>query len=349
MGHLTFLKITGGRAMKLSAQRLACLFSAWLAVSPLSGAEEQADLPPSHTVDPKLYATGFETAEGPALNREGDLFVANYRVNGTIGFIRGQRGREDDGAAGVFCDLREAEPLEGRQSRAAGLKVDGEGRLLVADYGAGRVLRVAADGKSAEVLADRCKRKRFNNIKDLALDAAGNIYFSDPGGSTVKNPVGSVYRYDIKTAEVTQLADDLVHPNGLGVTPDGKHFCVAEGQRYRILIFDLKDGKLANRRVLVDFPTETRGPIIGGATPPDGMVFDAAGRLYVAMSTGGVINVVDVPSGKLIRQYKAGGSWATNCHFHNGYLYVTVAAKEAVFRLKLGVEGYDYAEGERNE
>ena len=35
-------------------------------------------------------------------------------------------------------------------------------------------------------------------------------------------------------------------------------------------------------------------------------------------------------------------SGPTNCHFHGGYLYVTVAAKEAVFRLKLGVEGFDY-------
>lgn len=335
--------------MKLTALRLACLFAACqcahsrLAVAVLSGAEKQADLPASHTVDPRLYATGFEFAEGPALNRDGDLFVVNYRANGTIGRIRGQRDREDDGAAGIFCDLREAEPLEGRQSRANGLKVDGEGRLIVADYGAGRVLRIAADGKSAEVLADRCGGKRFNNINDVALDRGGNIYFTDPGGSSVKNPVGSVYRYDITTTKVTQLATGLVYPNGLGVTPDGKHLCVAESQRYRILIFDLKEGELANRRVLIDFPTETRGRIIGGAIPPGGMIFDAAGRLYVAMYTGGVINVVDVPTGKLIRQYEAGGDRATNCHFHGGYLYVTVAAKEAVFRLELGVEGYDYA------
>ena len=31
----------------------------------------------------------------------------------------------------------------------------------------------------------------------------------------------------------------------------------------------------------------------------------------------------------------AGGEKSTNCHFHGGYLYTTVAAKEAVFRLNL--------------
>jgi sugar lactone lactonase YvrE len=333
--------------MKLTTGRLACLFSVWLVFAGVGRAAEQADLPPTNSVEPELYATGFEFAEGPALNPvTGDLFVVNYRENGTIGRIKAA----PDGTAGILCDLREAEPLDGRQSRANGLKIDGEGRLIVADIGVGRILRISADGKSAEVLADRCEGKRFNAINDVALDRKGNIYFSDPGGSSVKKAIGSIYRYDIETTNVTRLATGLAYPNGLAVTPDGRHLCVAESQRYRILIFDLSEkGDLTNRRVLIDFPTETRGQIIGGATPPDGMIFDAAGRLYVAMSTGGVINVVEVPSGELIRQYKAGGDRATNCHFHGGYLYVTVAAKEAVFRLKLGVEGHDYAGSRKGE
>jgi hypothetical protein len=43
-----------------------------------------------------------------------------------------------------------------------------------------------------------------------------------------------------------------------------------------------------------------------------------------------------------LRQYSAGGTQATNCHFHGPYLYTTVAAKEAVFRLRLDVQGYEY-------
>ncbi len=326
--------------MRRTTRRLAFPLLVWSVVTAIGHGAEHADLPPTHSVQPELYATGFEFAEGPALNPAGDLFVANYRLIGTIGRIA------RDGTAGIFCDLRKAQPLEGKQSRANGLKVDAEGRLIVADAGAGRLLRVSADGKTVDVLADRCQGKRFDSINDVALDGKGNIYFSDPAGSSVKKPNGSIYRYDIRTAKVARLAADMAFPNGLGVTPDGKHLCVCESERYRILIFDLTEkGLLTNRRVLIDFPTETRGKIIGGATPPDGMIFDAAGRLYVAMFTGGVINVVEVPTGKLIRQYGAGGDRATNCHFHNGYLYVTVAAKEAVFRLKLGVEGYDYAGG----
>ena len=313
------------------------LLAPWLAVPVVGWAAQPADLPPSHSVRPELYATGFEFAEGPALDKAGDLFVANYRSNGNIGRIA------PDGTAGIFCELRELAPVEGRQPRANGLKVDSQDRLIAADSGAGRLLRIAADGQSTEVLADRWEGKRFNSINDVALDREGNIYFSDPGGSSAEEPIGSVFRYDIKTAKVSQLAKGLAFPGGLAVTPDQKHLCVAESQRYRILICDLTpEGKLANSRVLIELPAETRGKIIGGKFQPDGMIFDAAGRLYQAMWTGGVINVVEVPSGKLLRQYDAGGSQATNCHFHDGWLYVTVASKEAVFRLKLGVKGFDY-------
>ena len=56
-------------------------------IGPLRWAGEHPDLPPSHGVKPELYATGFEFAEGPALDRDGNLYVVNYRNNGTIGRI----------------------------------------------------------------------------------------------------------------------------------------------------------------------------------------------------------------------------------------------------------------------
>ncbi|HUY93290.1 MAG TPA: SMP-30/gluconolactonase/LRE family protein [Pirellulales bacterium] len=76
---------------------------------------------------------------------------------------------------------------------------------------------------------------------------------------------------------------------------------------------------------------------------PDGFVFDEFGRLYLGMWTGAVVHAIEVPSGKLLATYQAGGSQATNVHFFNGDLYVTVAAKEAVFKLPLGIRGWQYS------
>jgi len=307
----------------------------WIGAAWLSAADVP-ELPPSHSVQPELYATGFEFAEGPAFDRDGNLFVVNYRGNGNIGRIA------KDGTASVWCVLDALAPIEGQRSQANGIKVDSEGRLVVADAGGGRLLRVAADGKSAQVLADRWSGTRFNSINDVALDTAGNIYFSDPAGSNAENPTGSVYRFDISTNAVTRLATDLAFPNGLAVTVDQQHLCVGESSRYRVMIYDLVEGRAENGRVLIDFPRQDEGDLRGGPFDPDGMILDEAGRLYVAMWVGGVINVVDISTGKLLRQYDAGGLKATNCHFHDGYLYTTVAAKEAVFRLKLGVNGFEY-------
>ncbi|MCU0979323.1 MAG: SMP-30/gluconolactonase/LRE family protein [Pirellulaceae bacterium] len=331
--------------MKRTTTNRACLHHGWTACRLLicglaltSRVLAGEELPATNSVTPELYATGFAFAEGPAFDVQGNLYVVNYRELGMIGRIT------PDGTASIWCDLNKASPVEGRKVQANGLKIDGEGRLIAADAGGGRLLRIAADGRQVEVLADRFEGTRFNSLNDVALDQAGNIFFTDPGASSSENPVGAVYRYDIGTKKTTRLAEGLAYPNGIGVAPGQQYLCVGESDRYRLLIFDLDAaaGSVSNQRVLIDFPQDTQGDVLGGKFAPDGFVFDTSGRLYVAMWVGGVVNVVDVPSGTLVRQYSAGGGQATNCHFHGPYLYTTVAAKEAVFRLKLGVQCHEY-------
>ena len=334
MGEIIAVRVLSGEGFRLRYLGLM-LAGVWLSALGLAHA---ADLPKPENVKPQLYATGFAFAEGPAVDDDGNLYVVNYRIEGTIGRIAA------DGTASVLCDLVELAPTKGeKQPRGNGLKIDSEERLLVADSGAGRLLRVSADGKKAEVLAERFNEVRFNSINDLALDTSGNVYFTDPGGSSAEKPIGSVYRYDVATRKVTRLDTGLAFPNGIAVSPDQKHLCVAESQKQRVLIYDLqKDGTVKNRRVLIDFAKLPKEKHQGGPPTPDGMIFDRDGRLYVAMWKAAVVDVVEVPSGKLLAQYDAGGSKVTNLHFHDGWLYATVAAKEAVFRLKLGVEGHRY-------
>lgn len=298
---------------------------------------EPPPLPESFSVKPVLYATGFEFAEGPAFDSLGNLFVVNYRGNGNIGRIT------PAGQAGIWCDLRKLAPCEGREPQANGLKVNNEDHVIAADSGAGRLLKISPDGKQVEVLAERFEGTRFNSVNDVAI-GPNAYYFSDPGGSSEQKPIGSVYRYHTGTRLVTRLATGLAFPNGLAVSPDRKHLCVAESRRFRVMIYDLaEDGAISNERVLISFPETDKDGVRGGQFDPDGMIFDEHGRLYVCMWIGGIVNVVEVPSGRLLRQYSAGGSMATNCHFFGESLYLTVAAHEAVYRLDLGVQGFNYA------
>lgn len=282
-------------------------------------------LPPSDAVEPQLFMTGIEFAEGPAFDDAGNFYVVNYRRNGTIGKLT------PDGTASILVDLFE-QPHLYPNSQANGLKVDAEGWIIAAARK--HVLRVSPDGKEVVSLASSYNGEEFVGVNDVALDPQGNIYFTDAAA-------GNVYRLDGNSTTLTRILEGLAFPNGLGITPDGKYFCQAESRKQRVLIYDVQaDGSLINQRVLFAFPDPS--PYAGEQGVPDGMIFDRQGRLYQSSWLGETIYVIEVPSGRLLRSYRAGGSRNTNVHFHKGSLYTTVAAKEAVFRLDLGIEGWDY-------
>jgi sugar lactone lactonase YvrE len=293
-----------------------------------SAAAPLTPLPEPALTRPALVASGFAFAEGPAIDRDGNLYVVNYRESGTIGKVA------PDGTASVFIDLRKHLKAEGEKAPSCnGLKIDDDGNLIGAETGTSQVIRIARDGKSVEVLVREVNGERLRGLNDVALDPKGNIYFSNPGQK-------NVYRWNRSDGTVDRLNPEPIGSNGIGLTPDGKHLVTADSGGKRLMILDMVDGKGTNPRVLLDLPQDRPEPSI-----PDGFVFDAAGRLYLGTWTGGVVHVVEVPSGKLLATYDAGGSKATNVHFFGGDLYVTAAAKESVFKLPLGITGWRYSKG----
>ena len=85
--------------------------------------------------------------------------------------------------------------------------------------------------KSYKTLVYEYKGKRFNGPNDLCMDSKGNIYFTDPWGTSVDNRKGAVYRIDAKTGELTQLFSNLAFPNGIAVSPDDQFIYVTESIR----------------------------------------------------------------------------------------------------------------------
>ncbi|HVX10587.1 MAG TPA: SMP-30/gluconolactonase/LRE family protein [Pirellulales bacterium] len=303
--------------------------------------EKPTALPDPAKIKPTMYCTGFAFAEGPAIDRDGNLYVVNYREWGTIGKIT------PDGAASILINLRKELPADGdRLPSCNGLKIDDDGNIIGAETGTSQVIRVAKDGKKVEVLAREVDGVRLNGLNDVALDPKGNIYFANPGQH-------NVYRID-RNGSIDRLNPEPIGSNGIGVTPDGRHLVTADSDGMRLMILDLDDAKGKNQRELISFKPAGTPEKLGGEEKqklmdrvgvPDGFVFDEFGRLYLGMWTGKVVHVIEVPSGKLLATYQAGGSQATNVHFHNGDLYVTVAAHEAVYKLPLGIRGWRYSKG----
>jgi gluconolactonase len=270
-------------------------------------------------VEPYPVVADIAFAEGPIFDRAGNLYFVNYHVLGTLG------RRTPDGTLSVWVHTG---------GQANGLKVDGQGNIVVADYGGKRILRIHPVTRQIEVLTDSCGGQPYRGPNDVCLDLAGNIYFTDPEGSGKENPIGCVYRIktgaDNSVQEVTRIAEGLAYPNGLAVSPDQKRLYVAESETNRLLCWDLRpDGALADKRAVIEFPTPTL----------DGIMFDEFGRLWIARWTSKTVDVVDVEKGELLKSYPAGGDEVTNLCWWGTSLYVTVAGQHSIHRLEVGVRG----------
>ncbi len=74
---------------------------------------------------------------------------------------------------------------------------------------------------------------------------------------------------------------------------------------------------------------------------PDGIAFDSAGRLLVALCGGGTLAVLS-PWGELVESISVGGVNCTNCVFGGSdfqTLYVTEDTQEALLKIRWPVPG----------
>ena len=224
-----------------------------------------------------------------------------------------------------------------------GHKILADGTHLVCDASQHAVLHLDADGKLLPHASSACDGKPLRGPNDLTLDPRGGFYFTDPGGSTDTEVIGTVHYVDRKG--VTHLvADKLAFPNGIVLAPGGKRLLVGESKRNRILEYPvLSPGKVGPMKVFADLPTKSGEQI---DNQPDGMCLDAAGNLYVAHYGMRQVQVLD-PKGKLIARHPGGNLTTSNVAFggpHMDQLFVTGGlgleqGGGGLFRLDLKTKG----------
>ncbi|HZT32014.1 MAG TPA: SMP-30/gluconolactonase/LRE family protein [Bryobacteraceae bacterium] len=246
------------------------------------------------TAQPFTPAHSFTSGvEGPACDRDGNLYAVSYQRESTIGKVTPQ------GQASLFVEMPDA-------GRANGLRLDSHGNLIVADYFRHRVyLLDTKTGKFLENLTRDWKGPEFYQPNDVAIAADDTIYFSDPDW---KDRGGAIYMIAAPPHRRTVLLEKgLTTPNGITVSPDEKHVYVGQSEAHNILVYDRNpDGTLRNKRVLARLPE-------GGV--PDGIRCDVKGNLWVAIFGLGRILLVH-PDGKLDDRYiQLHGKSPTNLTF----------------------------------
>jgi sugar lactone lactonase YvrE len=157
------------------------------------------------------------------------------------------------------------------------------GELLVLVGSEARLLR---DG---EMFADLRKINDAHPWNEIATDSRGNAFLNNigydfPGGAS---PGAGLIAVVTPDGSARQVADDVLFPNGMAVTPDDSTLIVAESHGARLTAFDIApDSTLSNRRVWAELP--------GGA--PDGVCLDAHGAMWYA----------DVPNQHCVRVREGG-------------------------------------------
>jgi gluconolactonase len=234
--------------------------------------------------------------------------VAIQRVAGGLIFTEGPVWRGD---ALLFSDIPNQRIARWRRlpegpelttfalGHSNGLTLDRQGRVLAAEHGGRRVVRIADDG-TRTVLAEQFEGKRLNSPNDLVVKSNGDIYFTDPpyavqiGTPGIVRPEGwwkapipgrelsyqGVYRLTAD-GSLHLLIDDMALPNGLAFSPNESILYVCDSAHKHIRAFDVgRDGGLNNSRILLDMSSNDAGV-------PDGMKVDVQGNIFCT-GPGGV-------------------------------------------------------------
>ena len=219
----------------------------------------------------------------------------------------------------------------------AGTVLRGDGHVLICDNRYKALLDLSPAGKLG-VIAERFETETLRGLNDLTIDARGNVYWTDPEGSSLAKPIGNLYRVR-PDGRVDRLTTGLAFPNGIEVDPASKFLYVIESQSKKILRYDLPadDALLGQPSVFYDL----------GGSGGDGCAFDAAGNLWVAdfhrPETGTGRIAVLSPDAKVLAYLPLPSKVVSNITFggpNHDEIFCTTGDLPGVYRAKVGVKGF---------
>lgn len=185
--------------------------------------------------------------------------------------------------------------------------------------------------KKITVLVNDFEGKRLNGPNDLWVDPKGGIYFTDPyyqrdywTHTTKEIQQESVYYLSPDKSKITNVANDLLKPNGIVGTSDGKMLYVADIEANKTYSYKINDnGSLGDKKLFTTLGS-------------DGMTIDALGNVYL---TGNGVTVFN-KQGEKIAHIDIKEPWTSNvCFGGKDFKTLFITAIKAVYTLKMNVKG----------
>jgi gluconolactonase len=312
--------------MKSFSCLLSLLFGIALAVAShlASAADPISGIGPTGEV--KKVHGGFQFTEGPAADRQGNLFFSD---------VAGDKLYQVD-AKGELSTLLDP------SHHTNGLMVNAAGNIVACEMD-GRLIEVNPKTKQVKSLADGYEGKRFNAPNDLVIDRDGGVYFTDPhfrAPTPLPQGVRAFY-YRAPDGKVTRLGVVETAPNGIILSPDEKTLYVIPSMQAEMLAYPVEaPGKIGQQRVFCTLK-QAAGKTTGGG---DGLTVDTKGNLYITSALG--VQVFN-PQGSLLGIIEF-PEQPSNCDFggkDNKTLYAT--ARTSLYAVPMEVAGHVFPAGKR--
>jgi gluconolactonase len=266
----------------------------------------------------ELLGEGYTFTEGPATDRYGNVFFTDQPNNRIIKW---------EAATGEFTVFME------QAGRSNGMYFEHSGNLITCADMENQLWKINMQGE-VEVLIDNYNGNLLNGPNDLWIRPDGGIYFTDPlykrnyweRDPEMQQDGEHVYFLSADRKSLFPADQNLVKPNGIIGTPDGKKLYVADIGDNKTYVYDInRDGTLSNRTLFAKMGS-------------DGMTIDNQGNIYL---TGHGVTVFN-SKGEKIAHIPIDKKWTANISFagpKRDMLFIT--AMDAVFGLKMNVRGVE--------
>ncbi|WP_316824080.1 SMP-30/gluconolactonase/LRE family protein [Pedobacter miscanthi] len=264
----------------------------------------------------KLISSQFKFTEGASVDKKGNVFFTD-QPNDKIWKY------DVEGKLSLYMD---------KSGRANGTYFDKKGNLIVCADENNQIWSIDKNKKITVLFSDY-EGKKVNGPNDIWLDAKGGIYFTDPYYQrdywTRKSPEiqgQKVYYLPKGKKEAIIVADDVIKPNGIVGTPNGKFLYIADMSANKTYRYTINaDAKLSDKQLVLNQNS-------------DGMTLDSNGNIYV---TGKGVNIYK-PTGEKIGHIDVPEEWCGNICFggkDRNMLFIT--ASKSIYVIPVNAKGVE--------
>jgi gluconolactonase len=259
-------------------------------------------------------ADGFSFTEGPAADKKGNVYFTDQPNNRILMWSE---------KSGIKTFLEPA-------FRSNGMSFDKKGNLWTCADEKGELLMITPQ-KKVVVVSGSFDGHRFNGPNDVWIAPDGGMYFSDPffvrdywTHKQMTQPKQCVYYLKPDHKTIIKIVDDLLQPNGVIGTPDGKTLFIADMQGRKTWSYKINpDGSLSDKKLFCEMGS-------------DGLTLDEEGNLYLV---GRGVTVFD-KSGNKLGTIPVPEGWTANvCFGGKDFKTLFITASKGLYSIRMKVKG----------